>query len=425
MAYYLKEKQTSQDEKENNLDIPTIVRNALEDIKKRGREAAIELSIKFDNWNPNDFRISQDEILNAKKLLSQTFIEDVKYCQKQVRTFAEKQLESLHEVEFEIQPGITLGHRLVPISNVGAYIPGGRYPIIASAQMSIIPPKVAGSDRVIACTPPQKGEGIHPGVLYALNEAGADEIYALGGIQAIGSMAYGIEGLSSVDFLVGPGNAFVAEAKRQVFGEVGIDQIAGPSEILVLADDTADPELVAADLWGQSEHDFNAIPILIAFSEDFANKVLKEMEKQLPHLKTAEVAKAAWEKNGEVVIIKSIEEAIEVTESYAIEHLEIHASNLDYYLKNLKNYGSLFLGEETTVAYGDKGIGTNHILPTGRAARYTGGLWVGKFIKTITYQKATKEASRKLAPIISRQSLAEGMHAHSITADIRSNKFKS
>ncbi|MGO4890485.1 histidinol dehydrogenase [Anaerobacillus sp. MEB173] len=406
-----------------NMDVANTVKQILTEIEETGEQAVRNYSVKFDKWNPDSFRVSEDEILKATKSLPETFIQDTLYCQEQVRTFAKAQLESLSEFEMEIQPGIKLGQKLIPISNVGTYVPGGRFPIIASAQMSVIPAKVAGVERVIVCTPSQNGQGIHPGVLFAIHAAGANEIYSIGGVQAIGAMAYGTENIEPVDFLVGPGNAFVAEAKRQVFGKVGIDQIAGPSEILVIADDTADPSIVAADLWGQSEHDPKAAAILIGNSEEFVKKVLVEMEKQLPLLETANVAKTAWENNGEIVIVKDKEEAVKVADQYAIEHLEVHAEDLEYYFKNLKNYGSLFLGEETTVAYGDKGIGTNHILPTEGAARYTGGLWVGKFIKTVTYQQCTKKASRSLAPVIARQCNYEGMVAHGVTADIRINKY--
>lgn len=420
---YLKRKEMIADS-ESAVDIPSIVRRVLTEIKARGEEAVREFSIQFDGWNPPTFRVSEDEIKKAISQLPLTFIEDTRQCQKQVREFAKVQLATLAEVEVELQPGVTLGHKLIPIANVGAYVPGGRYPIIASAHMSIIPPKVAGCERVIVCTPPQKdGSGIHPGVLFAIHEAGADEIYALGGIQAIGAMAYGTENIKSVDFLVGPGNAFVAEAKRQVFGEVGIDQIAGPTEILVLADETADPEIVAADLLGQSEHDVNAKAILVTTSHSLAEQTIKEMEKQLPQLTTADIIRQSWKRNGEIYVAVDKEDAINVTNEYAIEHLELQVANPDDYIDHLTNYGSLFIGEETTVAYGDKGIGTNHILPTGRAARYTGGLWVGKFIKTVTYQKCTREASRKLAPLISRQCQVEGMHAHAVSADKRVIKY--
>ncbi|WP_044896098.1 histidinol dehydrogenase [Bacillus alveayuensis] len=422
MAEYLK-KSVKEQKQQDDVSVTEIVKKSLNDIKEKGEIAVRELSSRFDNWNPESFRVSKEEIEQATKMVPETFKQDTQYCQQQVREFAKAQLESLSEFEKEMQPGVILGQKLIPIENVGAYVPGGRYPIVSSVQMSIIPPKVAGVDRVIACSPPANGEGIHPGVLYAMNLAGVDEIYSLGGIQAIGTMAYGIEGISPVDFIVGPGNAYVAEAKRQVFGQVGIDQIAGPSENLIIADEKADPELVAADIWGQCEHDFRAVTIFITTSKNLAEEVQIEMEKQITSLATANVAKASWEKNGEIILVQDKEEAVKVANDYAIEHVQVHAEDLDYYLKHLRNYGSLFLGEETTVTYGDKGIGTNHILPTEKAARYTGGLWVGKFLKTLTYQKCTKEASKKIAPIIANQCRYEGMIAHAVTAEIRQRKF--
>jgi sulfopropanediol 3-dehydrogenase len=421
MSEYLKIKKKK--EQKGKSEVNEVVKKIMDEIKAEGERAVRKYSLQFDKWNPESFKITEDEILQAKKKCSETFIQDTQYCQEQVRNFAKAQLESIHEFEMEIQPGVTLGQKLIPISNVGSYVPGGRYPIITSAQMCVIPPKVAGVERVVVCTPPKEKIGIHPGVLYAIHAAGADEIYSIGGVQAIGAMAYGTENLKPVDFLAGPGNAYVAEAKRQVFGRVGIDQFAGPSEILIIADETADPEIVAADLWGQCEHDPNAVAILITTSRELATQVTAEMEKQLPMLETAEIAKASWEGNGEIILAGDRYEMLEIANDYAIEHVEVHAIEHDLYLNQLKNYGSLFLGKETTVAYGDKGIGTNHILPTGGAARYTGGLWVGKFMKTLTYQRCTREASLKLAPIISRQCVVEGMAAHAATADIRIKKL--
>lgn len=422
MAEYIKKSLNKLEE--DTSGISEIVKGSLKEIRTRGEEAVRELSRKFDNWDPQSFCVTQEELEKAIKTVPETVKHDTQYCQKQVRAFAEAQLATLSEFEKEMQPGVVLGQKLIPISNVGAYVPGGRYPIVSSVQMSVIPPKVAGVERVIACSPTMKnGEGIHPGVLYAMHLAGADEIYSLGGIQAIGTMAYGMEGVKPVDFIVGPGNAFVAEAKRQVFGQVGIDQIAGPSENLIIADETADPVLVAADVWGQCEHDYRAVTILITTSRKFAEDVQEEMQKQIAVLDTAEVASASWEQNGEIILVADKEEAVKVADEYAIEHVQIQTADLDYYLKNLKNYGSLFLGEETTVTYGDKGIGTNHILPTEQAARYTGGLWVGKFLKTVTYQKCTPEASKKIAPIIAGQCRYEGMVGHAVTAEVREKKF--
>lgn len=421
MVTYLKEKNIQSEQKDGN--VRDIVMKELTNIKDNGEAAVRRLSEKFDGWNPDSFKVSNEEIYESINKVPETFKQDTKYCQEQVRMFANAQLNSLSEFEREIQPGVYLGQKLIPIENVGAYIPGGRFPIVSSVQMSTIPPKVAGVERVIACSPSRNGEGIHPGVLYALHLAGVDEIYSLGGIQAIGTMAYGIEGIKPVDFIAGPGNAFVAESKRQVFGEVGIDQIAGPSENLIIAEADADPVLIAADILGQCEHDYQAVSILITTSNELASKVQHEIREQLPTLDTAKVAEASWEENGEIILVDTREEAVQVANDYAIEHVQVQAEYSDYYLNNLKNYGSLFLGEETTVTYGDKGIGTNHILPTGKAARYTGGLWVGKFLKTVTYQKCTKEASKRIAPILSRQCRYEGMVAHAVTAELREKKF--
>lgn len=402
------------------------VEKILQDIKSEGDRAVRKYSQMFDNWNPVSFKLSEDEINKAINGLSETFKEDTKFVAKQIQNFSQRQLESLSEFEVETHPGIFLGQKLVPVETVGNYVPGGRYPLIASAMMSTIPPKVAGVERVSSFTPPSKdGNGVPAEVIFALKNAGADEIYALGGVQAIGSMAYGTESIQPVDMIVGPGNAFVAEAKRQVFGQVGIDLPAGPSEILVIADETADPDIVTADLLGQAEHDPNARAILITTSKVLAERVIELVPKQLKRLPTADVAGLAWDINGEVIVVKNHEEALQLANEYAIEHLEVQTSRNQWYHNNLKNYGSLFIGEESTVVYSDKAIGTNHILPTMRASRYTGGLWVGKFIKTLTYQRLTKEGSAFIAPIASRQALAERMTGHAITADIRMKKYKN
>jgi sulfopropanediol 3-dehydrogenase len=318
-----------------------------------------------------------------------------------------------------MEPGIRLGQKLIPVARVGCYVPGGKYPLVAAAIMSIGTARAAGVEHVTAAAPPRDKDGIYPPQLYALAAAGADEIYVLGGVQAMASMAYGCVGMRAVDMLTGPGNAYVAEAKRQLFGTVGIDLLAGPTEILVIADDSADPALVATDLLGQAEHGPDSPGWLVTTSEKLGRAVLREVELQLETLPTAAIAGVAWRDNGEVVVVGDDDEAIAVSDAYAPEHLEVMTRRNDYYLSRLSNYGSLFLGEESTVAYGDKGVGTNHTLPTGQAARYTGGLWVGKFIKTVTYQRLTPAASRRIAPIMSRQCEIEGMIAHQITADAR------
>ena len=318
-----------------------------------------------------------------------------------------------------------LGQKLIPVASVGAYVPGGRYPLVASALMSITTAKVAGVPRVIACSPPAPGGGgIYPATLFAMVLAGAEEIYCLGGAQALAAMAYGTESIPAVDMVIGPGNQYVAEAKRQIFGAVGIDLLAGPTEILVIADESADPVVVACDLLGQAEHGPTSPAILVTTSRALAAAVAQECERQLPTLGTQEVARQAWEQNGEIILVDSDEEAARVADEYAPEHLEVQTKNTGWYLDRLKNYGSLFLGEEATVAYSDKTIGPNHILPTGRAARYTGGLWVGKFIKTVTYQRLSRDASARVAPVVARICEIEGMLAHKATADLRGQRYR-
>ena len=327
------------------------------------------------------------------------------------------------DFEVETLPGVHLGQKIIPANSSGSYVPGGRYPMLASAHMTVITPKVAGVSRVVACSPPVKDQGMYPATLYSMAAAGADEIYCIGGVPALAAMAYGMEGLEPVDMVVGAGNKFVAEAKRQIFGEVGIDLLAGPTEILVIADDSADPDIVAADILGQAEHDPNARQCLIALSRDIARKTLEKLDSRLKVLPTRDVAGVAWRDNGEVVVADSREEAVALSDDWAPEHLEVQTEDWRYYLENCRNYGSMFCGEETTVAYGDKTIGTNHVLPTMRAARYTGGLSVGKFVKTVTYQWATKEASHKIAEVCERACNYENMLAHGISCKVRVEKY--
>ncbi len=350
-------------------------------------------------------------------------IEDTDYCQGNVRAFAQAQLATLLPLEVEIQPGVTLGHRHIPVARVGSYIPGGRYPMFGSAQMSIIPAKVAGVGQVVACTPPVKGAGPFPATINAIAKAGADRVFVLGGVPALALMALGLGDVEPVDILCGAGNKYVAEAKRQLFGRCGIDLLAGPTEILVIADDSADPALVACDLLGQAEHDPACGICLIALSADFARRTLAEIERQLAVLPTREIASQSWAAGGIIYVADDADEAIRLSDQYAPEHLELHVRGLDYYTARLTNFGSLFSGEETTVAYGDKSIGTNHILPTSRAARYTGGVWVGKFLKTCTWQRMTPEASRRVAEVTERQCAMEGMLAHAITARVRIERY--
>ena len=420
MAIYLKEAK-----KRPEQDIQAVsdtVSEVLDRVRREGEAAVRFYSKKFDNWDPPDFRVSRDEIERAGKSLSALEREDIDFCQAQIRNFAQKQREVIVGFEAETLPGIHLGQKIIPVQASGSYTPGGRYPMLASAHMTIITPKVAGVNRVVACTPPTKGEGIHPATLYSMAAGGADEIFCMGGVQALAAMAYGMEGLEPVDMVVGAGNVYVAEAKRQLFGKVGIDLLAGPTEILVLIDETADPYIVAADILGQAEHDPNSRQALVSLSKDVAEKTMAEVEEQLKTLPTREVAEVSWRNNGEVILVDSPEEAVEVCDDWAPEHLEVQTEDWRYYLDNLRNYGSLFLGEETTVAYGDKSIGTNHVLPTMEAARYTGGLYVGKFLKVVTYQYATREASGKLAAICERACNYENMLAHGISCRVRVEK---
>lgn len=399
------------------------VREMLKKLKKEGMDAVRKFSKQFDNWDPPSFELSEKEIQEAIAKCDQQLIEDTDFCQQNVRRFAEAQLRTMSPLEVEIMPGVILGHKHVPVRSVGSYVPGGVYPMFGSAQMSIIPAKVAGVETVVACTPPVKGGGYYPATINAMKKAGADRIFVLGGVQALALMAYGMGVVPPADILCGAGNKFVAEAKRQLFGQCGIDLLAGPTEIGVIADDTADPALVACDILGQAEHDPNSGQILICLSEPFARETIEEINKQLEVLPTRSVAEASWSKNGSVYVAEDRDEAIALSDDWAPEHLELHVEDPKYYHERLRNYGSLFIGEETTVAYGDKSIGTNHILPTSRSARYTGGLWVGKFLKTVTYQKMTPEASVKVAEVTERQCKVERMLAHAITAEVRIKRY--
>ena len=399
------------------------VSRMLLDLEKNGMDAVRRYSREFDEWNPPSFRLTPHQIEAAMAQLPEQAIADTDYCQGNVRRFAEAQLRTLLPLEVEVRPGVTLGHRHIPVNSVGSYIPGGRYPMFGSAQMSIIPARVAGVKRIIACTPPVKGKGWYPATINAIHTAGADAIYALGGVPALALMAFGLDGNAPVDVLCGAGNRFVAEAKRQLFGRCGIDLLAGPTEIAIIADDSADAALVACDLLGQAEHDPNSGQCLICLGEDFARRAVAEVEKQLAVLPTREIAALSWRDHGIVYAAESAEEAARLSDEYAPEHLELHVRDVDYFSGQLTNYGSLFIGEETTVAYGDKTIGTNHILPTSRAARYTGGVWVGKFLKTCTYQRMTAEASVETAEVTERQCLLENMLAHAITARVRIERY--
>ncbi|MCC7084923.1 MAG: histidinol dehydrogenase [Pirellulales bacterium] len=408
---------------ENDPETSRVVSEMLLDLERNGLEAVRKYSQQFDDWNPDSFELTEVQIEDAINSLPQQVIEDTEYCQTNVRSFAQAQLSTLLPLEVEIRPGVTLGHKHIPVRAIGSYIPGGRYPMFGSAQMSIIPAKVAGVKTVVAATPPVKGVGYFPATINAMKKAGADRIFIVGGVPAMALMAFGLGGCEPVDVLCGAGNKFVAEAKRQLFGRCGIDLLAGPTEILVIADDSADPALVACDLLGQAEHDPNSGVCLITLSESFARETLAEVEKQLAVLPTREIAALSWRDNGIIYAADSPDEAIALSDDYAPEHLELHVADKGYYTDRLTNYGSLFIGEETTVAYGDKSIGTNHILPTSRAARYTGGVWVGKFLKTCTYQKMSPAASREVGAVTERQCNVERMLAHAITARVRVDRF--
>jgi sulfopropanediol 3-dehydrogenase len=403
----------------------TRVREILQQLKKEGMDAVRKFSNEFDGWTPPSFELSESEIQTAINKCSDQLIKDTDYCQKNVRRFAQEQLATMLPLEVETSPGVILGHKHIPMSCVGTYVPGGIYPMFGSAQMSIIPAKVAGVETIIGCTPPLKGGGYYPATINAMKKAGADRIFVLGGVQALALMAYGMGEVPPADMLCGAGNKFVAEAKRQLFGQCGIDLLAGPTEIAVIADDSADPALVACDILGQAEHDLDSGQILICLSEDFAKATIEEINKQLDVLPTRSIAAVSWGNNGKVYVARDKDEAIMLSDEYAPEHLELHVEDIPYYFPRLKNYGSLFIGEETTVAYGDKSIGTNHILPTSRSARYSGGLWVGKFLKPVTYQKMTPEASIEMGEVTARQCEVERMLAHAITATVRTQRYSN
>jgi sulfopropanediol 3-dehydrogenase len=408
---------------EQDPETSRVVSEMLVDLEKHGMDAIRRYSQKFDEWAPARFELSDAQIDDAISQLPKRVIKDTEYCMANVRKFAQAQLRMFKPLKKVIRPGMTLGHKHIPVNTVGSYIPGGRYPMFGSAQMSIIPAKVAGVKTVIACTPPVKGKGFYPATVNAMKKAGADRLFILGGVPAFALMAFGMGEVEPVDILCGAGNKYVAEAKRQLFGRCGIDLLAGPTEIMVIADDAADPALVACDLLGQAEHDPNSGICLVALSEDFARRTIAEVEKQLAVLPTKDIAAQSWGTNGIVYAADSADEAIRISDEYAPEHLELHVKDESYYSDRLTNYGSLFIGEETTVAYGDKSIGTNHILPTSRAARYTGGVWVGKFLKTVTWQRCTPAASRRIGEVTERQCKVENMLAHGITARVRVDRY--
>jgi sulfopropanediol 3-dehydrogenase len=423
MITYLKEGKSDADVAKSDAEVRGVVEDILADIEKRGDAAVRELSEKFDGYTPMKLRLSEDEIRTAIAKVPQSDIEDIEFAQKQIRNFAEKQKECLQDLEVETMPGVILGHRNIPVNSVGCYVPGGKYPMVASAHMSVLTASVAGVKRIVASAPPQDGEP-HPAIVAAMHMGGADEILVLGGVQAVGAMAIGTESLPGVDMLVGPGNMFVAEAKRQLFGRVGIDLFAGPTETLIIADDSVDAELCAVDLLGQAEHGPTSPAALLTNSRKLAEETMAEVERQLAILPTAEIARESWVEYGSVILCETIDEMLEVADQLAYEHVQVMTEDPDYFADNMTNYGALFLGPRTNVSYGDKTIGTNHTLPTKQAARYTGGLWVGKFMKTCTYQKVlTDEASAMVGEYCSRLCALEGFAGHGEQANIRVRRY--
>ncbi len=399
------------------------VEGILDDVKARGDAAIRDLSKQFDNWEPASFRLSPQEIERAISQVSGRDLDDIRFAQAQVRNFAQKQRDTLQDLEVETLPGVILGHRHIPVNAIGCYVPGGRYPMVASAHMSIVTARVAGVKRIIACAPPHRG-GPHPAIVAAMHFGGADEIYVLGGVQAVAAMALGTDTIDPVDMIVGPGNAYVAEAKRQLFGRIGIDLLAGPTETLIIADDSVDAEICATDLLGQAEHGPTSPAVLITNSEKLAKETMAEVERLLSILPTADAAGQAWKDYGEVIVCESVDEMVSEADRVSSEHVQVMTRDPDYFLNNMTNYGALFLGPRTNVAYGDKVIGTNHTLPTKKAARYTGGLWVGKFLKTCTYQKVlTDEASAMIGEYCSRLCVLEGFLGHAEQANIRVRRY--
>ena len=407
--------------------VRAVVEAALADIAAKGDAAVREMSERFDGHSPPSFRLSEQDIETALSRVAARDLDDIRFAQAQVRNFARKQREALRDIEVETMPGVVLGHKNIPVNSVGCYVPGGKYPMVASAHMSVVTAKVAGVKRIVATAPPERaaeGPRPHPAIVAAMHLAGADEIYSLGGIQAVGAMALGTATIAPVDMLVGPGNAFVAEAKRQLFGRVGIDLFAGPTETLVIADETVDGEICATDLLGQAEHGPTSPAILITNSEKLARDTMAEIERLLQILPTAEMASRSWSDYGEVIVCDGYEEMLAAAEAIASEHVQVMTARDDWFLEKMTCYGALFLGPRTNVAFGDKVIGTNHTLPTRRAARYTGGLWVGKFIKTHTYQRVLSDAaSAEIGAYCSRLCMLEGFVGHAEQANVRVRRY--
>ena len=420
---YLKKGKTDAAKAIDDAEVSEIVKNTLKEIEERGDEAVREFAEKFDNYTPKSFKLTQTEIDNLIKQVSTQDLEDIKFAQEQVRNFAQVQRDSMKDIEVETMPGVILGHKNIPVQSVGCYIPAGKFPMVASAHMSVVTASVAKVPRIIACTPPYKGSP-NPAVIAAMHLGGAHDIYVIGGIQAVGAMALGTETIDPVDMLVGPGNAFVAEAKRQLFGKVGIDLFAGPTETMVIADETVDAELCATDLLGQAEHGYNSPAVLVTNNKNLAEETISEIDRILKILPTAETASVSWEEYGEIILCDSYDEMLDVANEIASEHVQVMTDRDDWFLENMHSYGALFLGPRTNVSNGDKVIGTNHTLPTKKAGRYTGGLWVGKYLKTHSYQKiTTDEAAVKIGRYCSRLCMLESFVGHAEQANIRVRRY--
>ena len=424
MAKWLKQAISKQDKDEAQQQVRETVEKLLADIESRGDTAVRELSKRFDNWEPEEFKLSEEQIQDCINRLDTRTLDDIRFAQDQIRNFAQLQRDSMKDVEEETLPGVILGHRHIPMNRVGSYVPGGKFPMVASAHMSVVTAKVAGVKEIITCAPPYQGKPADA-IVAAQSMGGADAIYVIGGVQAVAAMALGTESIPAVDMLVGPGNAYVAEAKRQLYGRVGIDLFAGPTETLVIADETVDGEMCATDLLGQAEHGPTSPAILLTNSENLAKQTMEEVDRQLKTLSTSDTAAPAWRDYGQVIVADSYDEMVEIANDLAFEHVQVMTDRDDWFLENMSNYGSLFLGPRTNVSYGDKVIGTNHTLPTLKAARYTGGLWVGKYIKTCTYQKVlTDEATVKIGEYCSRLCELEGFAGHQEQADLRVRRYR-
>ena len=421
--YYLKKGKTAEDKAIDDAQVSEVVKNTLKVIEEKGDAAVREFSERFDNYSPNSYKLSSAEIDSLIANVSDRDMKDIKFAQEQVRNFAQAQRDSMQDIEVETMPGVILGHKNIPVQSVGCYVPAGKFPMVASAHMSVVTASVAKVPRIVACTPPYQGQP-NAAVIAAMHLGGAHEIYVIGGIQAVGAMALGTETIAPVDMLVGPGNAYVAEAKRQLFGRVGIDLFAGPTETMVIADETVDAELCATDLLGQAEHGYNSPAVLVTNSQELADETLNEVDRILTILPTADTAGVSWEEYGEVVVCDTYDEMLQVANEIASEHVQVMTDRDDWFLDNMHSYGALFLGPRTNVSNGDKVIGTNHTLPTKKAGRYTGGLWVGKYLKTHSYQKiTTDEAAVKIGRYCSRLCMLESFVGHAEQANIRVRRY--